>query len=92
MAMLPPTMVDQGKGSPNRITENTIAVTGTTYMNADAFSDPSLMVVWKKTVVPIANDTTEIIRKFTQKIQSNVNTDNSLSLGTKENARMAEKR
>ena len=79
MAMPPPSMVDQGNDSPSRIKEKIIAVSGTTYINADAFSDPNFMVVWKKMAVPNPNDTTEIMRKLIQNTISNVNIVNSCS-------------
>ena len=63
---MPPIRVDHCILSPKTIAEIPMALVGTTYMNEDAFSDPSFIVVKKKIVVPNPNDPTEIMRKLIQ--------------------------
>lgn len=89
--MLPPKIVEINKGSFKNITEKVIAVRGTIYIKADAFSEPNFIVNSKKITVAMARETTETIKKLTQNIQSNEKIDNSLSFGTKKNVAKAEK-
>jgi|SaaInlV_120m_DNA_4_1040238.scaffolds.fasta_scaffold34892_1 hypothetical protein len=91
MANPPPSMVDHGNVSPSKRTENPMALTGTTYIKEDAFSDPSFIAVSRNIVVPNPSDPTEIRRKFTQNIRSNEKTERNPSQGTNGVAIIAEK-
>ena len=52
------------------MTENANALIGTRYINDDVLFEPIFIVAKKKIVVPKPNDSDDITKKFSQKIQS----------------------